>query len=808
MLVCILCALGVQIGCARAQTHIPTQKEPINQRFKPRGETQLRMGTERTILEGKIWVPLAQEYNRVAYGDARISGDWDNNLEGNIGFGYRTMERAKHIIGGSIWYDHRKTERGSQFSQITLGGEVMTEDYDVRINAYVPLSGKHRYDLGGAASTTPYLADTGIYYDANGFLIEKAQRGLDLEVGYRIPMWQQEIERVRVLGAVYGFKADGTESVVGGRIRTQVDITPDVSIGARFQYDAPRGSQSFADVTVRFPFGSKRSIRTEGLRARMDEFSERDIDIVTSSKEFAPQSGVPVLNAETKQMQRVLYVDNSNGAAGDGSFENPFNNLAAAQAVLQDHDTVYVFAGTGNSTNMDQGFVIDKRNVSMIGAGVDFVYENGRYLAPRSAFTGTLLLVADSNPIITNINAPADGTDLLTGNGVLITGNDASIAGVTVDGAAYVGVRFLADGVHLGTATASRIRVENSGSSGIVFQALDGGSFSHVLLEDSFSLNNTALVSNGSGVVATIAGNSHYGILEMNRNVASGNSSTGINLNFSSTGTTDAYTEQIILTDNRTDGNGGNGLNIAAARGTHRFIRVHSHESHNNTAQGVSISATSDGTIGDVAVYDSVISGNRDGIQLSTATNGTMNSAAVIGSTITATTRDGMMISNAPNVRIEDTVIDGAARHGMLATSSNAPVNNLVMQDVRVINSQMDGINIAVSGTSQLSGYALSSTFADNGIVSNGVTNYYGVNINHTSSAVLLFHLGNGSQSGNNRIFGQPFTDIRVNIGNNILSAAHNWWGDMNGLQPGQVALVGASTVSATPFLPSDPYVP
>src|SRR5690606_27751314 len=176
-----------------------------------------------------------------------------------------------------------------------------------------------------------YLQDTGIYYDVDGTITEKPLRGIDIEVGYRLPLWEDHIDRVRVLGAGYGFAADDVENVIGGRVRTQIDITSDISIAGRYQYDEARGSQSFADITFRFPFGNKKSFQENGLRARMDEFSERDIDIVTGAQDVPAQIAVPVVNVETGTAQRVLYVDNSNGGAGDGSLENPFNSLKTAE---------------------------------------------------------------------------------------------------------------------------------------------------------------------------------------------------------------------------------------------------------------------------------------------------------------------------------------------------------------------------------------------------------------------------------------------------------------------------------------------
>ena len=116
------------------------------------------------------------------------------------------------------------------------------------------------------------------------------------------------------------------------------------------------------------------------------------MDIVTASKVTDNGIGKPVLSSATGRAQRVLHVDNTAALGGDGSKEHPFNTLKAAEAAMRDHDVIYVHRGNGTTAGQDQGIVIDKAGVSLIGSGVDFVYDNERFVAASGKdYTGVML---------------------------------------------------------------------------------------------------------------------------------------------------------------------------------------------------------------------------------------------------------------------------------------------------------------------------------------------------------------------------------------------------------------------------------
>lgn len=204
---------------------------------------------------GEMWVPLSQGRDRVLYGDVRFMADDRENSEGNIGLGYRQIVDApvvgEVIAGGHIWGDRRRSASDNVFYQGAAGLELLARDWDIRANAYVPLSGDKEFTSSVATgqSSDPYLAGSGIYYDVGGQNVttftEEPQPGFDIEVGARLPVFESHIDAVRVYSGGYHFIGDKTEDVSGWRTRVVADITPSFSVSGRFQRDDERGSQGF-----------------------------------------------------------------------------------------------------------------------------------------------------------------------------------------------------------------------------------------------------------------------------------------------------------------------------------------------------------------------------------------------------------------------------------------------------------------------------------------------------------------------------------------------------------------------------------
>lgn len=454
---------------------------PARKPLEARVETNWRYGDERSILMTEFWVPIAQNVQdgSVLYGDLRMMGDDLDNREFNLGLGYRDMVRTallgEGIAGAHIWFDRRLTDRGSTFNQVTLGGEWLGEEFDILANGYLPLSDEERHFAPNASPQGPELAGTGIFVDTLGTVLEEPQAGLDLESGWQVPAFEDHTDSVRIYGGGYYFDGPNTESVVGWRTRLAADITSDIQVGARFQKDDERGSQGFLEATIRFPFGNKKSFRDEGIRARLDDSPERDIDIVTGDVVSDAGERVQVLNTATGAPQEVLHVDNMAAGGGDGSIENPFNTLADAQAAASAHSIIYVHRGNGTTAGQNAGIALNQTGQQLIGSGTHFTYDGTRFTAANGAAVdpGSLILAAADPagaPTITNAG----------GDGITVTADNINVAGITVDGAAGSGIMVEANGAAASAqnVSISNISAINNTRHGVYIHGADGGAVS------------------------------------------------------------------------------------------------------------------------------------------------------------------------------------------------------------------------------------------------------------------------------------------------------------------------------------------
>ncbi len=459
-----------------------------------RGEINWRLGSERSILMSEIWAPLYQGYEGkdVLYADLRLMGDDKDNHEGNLGLGYRQIVDMPYmgagVAGINGWFDRRLTDRGSDFHQITTGVEWLGEDMDIRLNGYIPLSNSKSYNVPNASAQGPALSGTGIVVDTNGVLLEEPQHGFDIEFGWELGAYSEFVkdhtDSLRVYGGAYSFNGDQSESVTGWRARIAIDLTRNVQIGSRFQRDDVRGSQGFLEATFRFPFGNKKSYRKHGLYARLDETPERDIDIVTA--DFLVDSGdrVPVINKETGEAQEVLVVDNQAAVGGDGSAENPYRELIDAQNMASEHTIIYVKTGDGMDSFQNAGITLSKTGQQLIGAGSDFVYDNGVFSTANGLSpTSYVIAAATGAPVISNQNADGDG--------VRVTADDVVVSGITVDGSMRDGIVVEAAG---GDMSAQNVVIENvttqNNRMGIYIHGTNSGAVS-AKVEKAATINNT-----------------------------------------------------------------------------------------------------------------------------------------------------------------------------------------------------------------------------------------------------------------------------------------------------------------------------
>lgn len=730
-----------------------------NAPFSPRGEINTRLGTERAIVMTELWAPFYQDASGLFYGDLRLMGDDQDNNEWNLGIGRRWLTAdAKSILGLHGWLDRRETDLGSVFYQLTGGYEYLGDNGDLRINAYLPLSGKEKYTTPAAFSTTPYLAGTGIFVDTTGLLVETPMKGIDAQwtIPLRLPFVADGALRASVGGFV--FSADDADSLQGGRLRLAYDVNNDIELGLRMENDNIRGSQGFAEATIRFPFGSKASARTLGLRGRLDESPERDIDIITGSTVTKGKT-LPVLNVETGQAQRVFYVDNR-ATGGDGSVDNPFATLAAANAAANGQgDIIYVNTGDGTVTGHDHATNLAQKGQTLLGEGSAFVYDNGRFTIDHSNpnFNGVVLRAAAATaPVLTNSAGPgvtvaADDVTLAgftvrnaQGTGILVDSADgALIKNITIDDPTGGGINARSQVAGSRSVTISGVKVDQAALG--IQVTTTSGTWENVHIEDveiSQSTNRGIIVNSGAG--------GHIGTVVMRDITTHNNGQQGVLIRANG-GDIDHVDVDGVKAYNNTDATSGNGFQLEATGTTLASATLRNIEAYDNR-MGINLLAQSGGTLGDITLADSqAYSNNAHGLWL--------------------------RITQASQI-------------------TRAHIDNLSATD-----NNNDGVNISPSNSASVWTSIENGTFTENN---------RGIYIADNSTGTVVTDLGGGTlgSTGNNRIFGNTTRDLRGDLGGETVDAQNNWWGNVAGPQAGQIQIVGGGSFVTVPFLDEDPLAP
>ena len=567
---------------------------PNRKPLEGRVEVNVRPGTDRSILMTEFWVPIAQNQidGSVIYGDLRLMDDNRDNNEFNIGVGYRKMVETallgEGIVGGNIWYDRRLTKRGSKFNQITAGMEWFSDVWDAKLNAYYPLNDDKTYTQSNSNGRGVGFVGNQIVVNTDQTVVEEALPGLDLELGWKVPFAEDFSDSTRIYGGVYHFEGDRADNVTGWRARVSSDITSNIQLGARFQRDDERGSQGFLEATIRFPFGRKQSYKEQGLYARLDESPERDIDIVSNESITDEGVGENLLNSATGVIQNVIHVDNTNGA-GTGTAEDPFNTLAAAEAVAGANDIIYVHRGDGTTAGQTAGITVNDAGQMLIGSGVDLVFNTDRFSTSSGGnITGSaaILIAADplGGPIITNGG----------GNGVDISADNVFLSGFTVDGTTGDGVSAIYNGGSTNNnITIADITANNNANSGIVVISSDVGTS----LDSAYITNSTA---NNNGLVGTV-------VIAQNNAAINNVITNNLNLNM--------------------NGNQGLGF-LTNTSGVISDISASQIISQNNVLQGVAVQVDNSGVIEAFDLFNSTINSNtQQGFIISADNSGEVRSA-------------------------------------------------------------------------------------------------------------------------------------------------------------------------------------
>lgn len=313
---------------------------------------------DRVIGDGRLFIPLRDSIDGLLFSDLRIQYDDNDAVEGNFGLGWRKMYDEHWILGLYAYYDLLESPFGNTFNQATLGAELLTLDWDFRINGYLP-------ELGGKfVNSQAALVNGNIVL--NNFE-ERAYRGLDAEVGYRLFYWGVNDDfEVRLFGGGFMLENDaaGFSEISGPRARLEFraydlelfGTQSRLEAGIETTYDRVRNEQFYGFARLRIPLYGGSVSKLTPLRRRFADLPVRDQDIVTqrglASRERA------LNNLTGQELGDVHLVD---------------GNRTIAQAVAEaDEGDVIIVSGDWHTTPFDDTIAL-KTGQSLIGGGTRLV---------------------------------------------------------------------------------------------------------------------------------------------------------------------------------------------------------------------------------------------------------------------------------------------------------------------------------------------------------------------------------------------------------------------------------------------------
>ncbi len=306
----------------------------------------------------------------IAFFDGQVTLSDQQGVGFNLGVGYRWLQIAPYSIdnervnGWSVWADGTSTKEDNFFPQVGVSFESLGELWDLRANSYIPV-GKQR-QVGEFKPT----GDTN--FEGN-FISEITQAFVDTS------FYAGELEAARRLGAQRDawafagpyFLANSDDDSIGYRVGLRGYAVPDVLLQIAVTHDEIFDTNATFSL-VWFVGRTRTDFHPacefgDGTLDRLREPVMRN-DYVALGKSTV-RGGIPLTGNDGNPI-RVVHVDSSAPAGGNGTFEHPLNSLDDILGNSQTHDIVLAHA---ESQFVGQAAVLQD-NQRFLGEGNNMVF--------------------------------------------------------------------------------------------------------------------------------------------------------------------------------------------------------------------------------------------------------------------------------------------------------------------------------------------------------------------------------------------------------------------------------------------------
>jgi len=690
-------------------------------------EITAKPGSDRSLAKGDLFLPIQQDENNLLFANIKTNFDDHSYKEGNVGLGVRKLHE-NWVVGGWTFYDWKESSTGNSFDQLTVGGELLSNDWDLRANAYI-------------AENKVKDSDRASVIELNGNQIqarlgeERALSGVDFEIGKKLPY----LDDSRFYIGVYHYDASGFEKVTGPKLRLEMrfDDLPlfssisnesSITIGAEYTEDSVRGSESFGVVSLRIPFGKSRTSKKRSLSAlekRMVETVKRDDDIITNERQG--DTLMPLLNPKTGHVINVVETVNANtsnvaaditgagensliiadGSEGKIELAGSTINTQSGQILVGGGQQLIVQAQKPNGDLVDMVYTPagSRANIERTGSG-ELIYVNndddvtisGINLSggrPIRINNSQNVCVVDTNiessafnrqGVLVHNNSSVNFKDIGISNtgrqGLLVTsGSTVQVANLDVINSAYEGV-YLSGNV---TAKLRDATISNTGREGL-----------RIRTGSEVSANNLNIRKTGSEAIEL-----YDSTLSLNKAVIS---DIDVNANrdgIYAYGGSTLNADDLLIDNVTSQGIVSNNSTVNLSRAIIRNVVHQGLYAYNNSSMRLNKVSIDDA--GRQGIY------SRDSVLNITDTN--INNAGSQGAYLYRTT------SELNNIDISNSARQGLYVNGGMFDFEDVTIKNSGQDGVVAVNTNFDGSNLSVHNSSSRGLYLGNSTSSLNNVL-------------------------------------------------------------------------------------------
>ncbi len=485
---------------------VPTMaQEPWVSRLSARHSIGPGVGYSDGFTSVDWFLPLLPDGdNSIWFGDFRTLLSTDHEFSANVGTGYRRyLPNQNRIYGFNAFWDTRQFD-GFTFNQAGLGFESLGECIDLEVNGYTPAVNDT------SQRSLRFVGNNLSIHTVNGL------SGMDFLIGYNVPAILEF--HTRVLGGGYYFDSNNTPNAAGWRIRLETAFRDWLAVSAVAQDDDLFGRVVSVSMELRKPIEHKSNVVTESMRHKFRSSSggghdetirHRLADPVHRQQQIALMENTQLATDLANVPLTFIHV--VSGAAGTGTFENPYGTITDAMADGL-APTSIVYTPQGGTFN---------ENVTLV-AGSQLRSNGPRQIV--TAFQGPLPLpfsgvTSDLTMLPSAINGDVDLANDTVLNGFAVTGTVAA-TGVTTATVDTNRIRqplamdaiILMDSTDI---TLNNLLIDQSGARGI---KIDNSSASistvtlDVITDDAIEINNGAASNTVTITSTTIMGTTGEGI--------------------------------------------------------------------------------------------------------------------------------------------------------------------------------------------------------------------------------------------------------------------------------------------------------